>query len=495
MLGYYKKYLLVCLFFLLLSSQGLANHGTLRINPFNTNPINTAGRPTSSFATELREALDHELAQQGGEHHAPFVFSGGIHGESPTLASAVFATVAYVPERINQTGTAITYAAVANDVCWTIISADNDGITGWTRVGSGSTGAYYYQCEGDTTPNQPVLPPNAAWLMQITVTSSALATITDLRTMRQHGIDSVANYASLAAAIDEHNDTGDSQVTLAINQRIHVTTSTTVPANMALLFLGSGALDLDSGVTLTMARGSALLAPPTRQIFYGAGVMSFGDGTIDTMYTEWCGAVADGSTNSRAAIIACAGFAGVRVVEYLKGIYQLSGGSVEIPDGQIWRGQGESGQTIIRQGSANTNALLISGGGGVTLEDLEVRGGSGTGDGLVITDPSADDTVSTIILNRVRFRFAGRDGLSIGGGTNHTMYSVQMTNNGRHGFFCGATNVGAHSADQIRIYGIHATSNGTAGVGAGIQMGITGGAVSEYCQNVTTVLMMTTTAV
>ena len=155
-----------------------ANHGALRVNPFNTNPINTSGQPGGSFATQLREALDHEIAQQGEEHDSPFVFSGGLHGTAGGLTSAAFATVAYVPERVNQTATAITYAAIANDVCWTIISSDTNGIAGWSRVGST---AYYYQCEGDTTPTEPTLPPNRAFLMMVQITASTITTVNDRR--------------------------------------------------------------------------------------------------------------------------------------------------------------------------------------------------------------------------------------------------------------------------------------------------------------------------
>ncbi|MHC4621947.1 MAG: hypothetical protein ACYTEQ_29765, partial [Planctomycetota bacterium] len=44
------------------------------------------------------------------------------------------------------------------------------------------TTAYYVQCEGDTTPNQPALPANSAWLMMIDINTSAINSVTDLRT-------------------------------------------------------------------------------------------------------------------------------------------------------------------------------------------------------------------------------------------------------------------------------------------------------------------------
>ena len=107
-----------------------------------------------------------------------FIRSGGLHGTSGSLISPPFATRAWVDGRdINEPSTTIAYACAANDIGWTIISSDNDGITGWTRVG---TTAYYYLCQGDTTPNQPVLPANSAWLMQVTVSGSAITAVASL---------------------------------------------------------------------------------------------------------------------------------------------------------------------------------------------------------------------------------------------------------------------------------------------------------------------------
>lgn len=159
----------------LFHSYAWSNHGSLRNDPFNTLPDSTA----ATFRTNSRSFWDHEDAQREGEALPVFVVSGGIHGISSTLTSPSFATVAHTPERINQSPTVITYVAAAADVCWTIISSDNDGIAGWTRVG---TTALYYQCEGDTTPNEPTLPPNSTWLMgPITITGSAIVTVQDHR--------------------------------------------------------------------------------------------------------------------------------------------------------------------------------------------------------------------------------------------------------------------------------------------------------------------------
>ena len=166
--------------FLLLARLASADHLTLRNDSFNTLPDTSS----SSFRTDSPVFWDHEAAQREGEHFRPFIYSGGIHTISSTLISAAFATVAYVPERVSQSSAAITYSASANDRCWTIISSDNDGITGWTRVGST---AYYYRCGAALS--LPSLPPNSAWLMRIEVTGTppAITTVAPLYSTNPRG--------------------------------------------------------------------------------------------------------------------------------------------------------------------------------------------------------------------------------------------------------------------------------------------------------------------
>ena len=168
-----KMHIPLVVVLLLLPITLWANHSTLRNDTFNTLPDSQGG----AFRTDSRIMWGHEEAQREGRYFSAFIFSGGIHPISSTLTSPAFATEAFVPERVNQVSTAITYAALANDVCWTIISSDNNGITGWTRVGSTS---YYFQCQGNTTPSRPTLPSNSAFLMEILIASSAITTVTDI---------------------------------------------------------------------------------------------------------------------------------------------------------------------------------------------------------------------------------------------------------------------------------------------------------------------------
>ena len=252
-----------------------ANHGTLRSDVVNTNPIDSAGQTTAAFATQLREHLDHELAQRLAVYSAPFVSQeeACLHGTSPSLTSAPFACIAYTPHRIHQTATAITYNAVANDVCWTILSADDDGIAGWTRVG---TTAYYYDCEGDVTPNRPDLPPNSVWLMRVIITASAIAQVEELYQLYPYGVDQAERFPSFASALDEYNDAGDPAIVLRVSSPLTVTANSTVPPNVVLQVTRTGQLTLDPGVTLTLPCAN-LLADPA-QIFTGTGAVACSDG-------------------------------------------------------------------------------------------------------------------------------------------------------------------------------------------------------------------------
>ena len=265
------------LLMLLVATSVFANHGALRINPFNPNPVNTSGQPSGSFATRLREYLDHEIAQNDGEHHPAYVVSGGTHGAAGGLTSAAFATVAHVPERINQTATAITYNTAIDNTCWVIISADTNGITDWTQVGST---AYYYFCEGDTTPTEPTLPANSAFLLQVDIRgcpgSCAIQTVNEIGVRFITGTE-----------------------TIGVNRRVGTQGLWVVHPR--------GQISLGGGATLTFL--GALIASPTQAIFSGTGTVSF-TGNLHTpvLYTRWWGIVGDGTTddttNLRAACVA-----------------------------------------------------------------------------------------------------------------------------------------------------------------------------------------------
>ena len=344
---------LICLGLVLaLAVSAQANHSTLRVDPFNPNPINSSGQPAGALNTRLREALDHELAQQGGERFAPFVSSGGIHPTSSSLTAAAFATTAHVPERVSQTATAITYAAIANDVCWTIISSDNNGITGWTRVGSGSTGAYYYQCEGDTTPNQPDLPANSTWLLQITVTNTAIAAVQEIGTRRIAGVETV-------------------------------NTARTVGSRGLWIVEPGGSVVLNANVTF----GGGLRADHTQLIFSGTGALTCTAGhSIRAVHPEWWGRnVTPGTTDMVTALNAA--ISTQCPIELLDTTYAVSGstGATVAYNGAIIRGQGME-RSILRALTSGMRVLNLTTAQTPRFADFSINGNSLASYGIYLAD-------------------------------------------------------------------------------------------------------------
>lgn len=259
-----------------------ANHDALRVDPFSTLPDSNL----ATFRTNSRNFWEHEQAQVDGRAHNPFIYSGGLHGTSATLTSPIFATEAFTPERVNQTGTAITYAAVATDTCWTIISSDNNGITGWTRVG---TTSYYYQCEGDGIPNQPTLPANSAWLMQITVTGSAITRVDRLSTPNPIPLERATRIVNLwdygARGAGEDATTAFELALAALNTSVGLEPTSNQPLLSGKLIVPRGVYIISRAITVPkdisiecpiggpgsqedVARGAVLLSTTTGTIFY-----------------------------------------------------------------------------------------------------------------------------------------------------------------------------------------------------------------------------------
>ena len=176
---FFTAIMLICM----LPMYVTANHGALRDDPFNTLPDSN----TRTFRTEGRTYWEHEQSQRMGQFFKPFVYSGGLHEASvSSLTTAVFATVAYVPERVSQSAVAITYDSIAGGFCFTIISSDNNGITGWTRVTTGTPAvgtAYYFQCVASEV--RPTLPDNSAWLMDVRLGAggASITSVVDLRSL------------------------------------------------------------------------------------------------------------------------------------------------------------------------------------------------------------------------------------------------------------------------------------------------------------------------
>ena len=155
----------------------------LRNDAFNPLPDSNA----STFRTQSRDFWSNEDAQREGRHFQPLVYSGGLPVTSASLTLLPVSTEAFVPERINQASTSFVFSTTINNICWGIISSVTTSIIDWTRVGST---AYYYQCQGNTTPLRPTLPANSAFLFYATITgcpgACAVTAINSQRAMSQH---------------------------------------------------------------------------------------------------------------------------------------------------------------------------------------------------------------------------------------------------------------------------------------------------------------------
>lgn len=246
--------------------QGVAvsinNAIVLTVNgPFEADNVNWY----SGAGTVLFNNVPWSEAATANSLFSSYVRNGGFHATSVNLVSPAFSTRALVGGvDVNQTATAITYVAAANDVCWTIISNDTDGITSWTRQG---TTAYYFLCEGDTTPTQPTLPANSAFLMQVTITGSAIAAVSDIALHVVVGIESM-------------------------------TTSRTTGPLSYWVFQPGSCLNISSGQTWT--HNGKLTADHNQAIFCGAGSVAFP--RHQTVYPQWWGGDPTGVVDSAGAI-------------------------------------------------------------------------------------------------------------------------------------------------------------------------------------------------
>ncbi len=96
----------------------------------------------------------------------------------------------------------------------------------------------------------------------------------------------------------------------------------TIPSNVSLT--GKGRFNILSGKTLTFASGSRFDGGRQRR-FTGAGSVKFQEGSVDAVYPEWWGAVADSSTESVTAIEAAIA-SGVKRnrISFAPGVYKIN---------------------------------------------------------------------------------------------------------------------------------------------------------------------------
>lgn len=178
------------------------------------------------------------------------------------------------------------------------------------------------------------------------------------------------------------------------------------------------------------------------------------------------GAVGDDLTDDTSAIEAAIA-SGARIVFFPYGTYRITRALLPAA-AQMWRGEGDV-TSVIKQMTANTDAVRIVDFGGVSLRDLNCKGGSGTGSGIVLQ--SAISNVSNSYFYNVRATSSGQDGIRMEGINKARFYNVECTGNGRDGFRCQSGGAGFGSCDNNYFYGCFAGGNGGHGFNLGPTIG------------------------
>lgn len=162
-------------------------------------------------------------------------------------------------------------------------------------------------------------------------------------------------YTSLDVALQEIAATS---TTLVVSMPLNCPNTKTIPSTITLQFMGGGYLDLTTGKTITI--NGPILAPPVK-IFNNA---LSGQGTVVInshdcrAWFEWWGAVADGSTNNYAAMVAA--MAATKHVQLGNGSYVYNT-LLALPSNFTLSGLGEAGSFLSVLRPNNCQAFSVSG--------------------------------------------------------------------------------------------------------------------------------------
>jgi len=235
--------------------------------------VDSNNNPTASFFANLRTFLNQEDAARCTEQSlGSFIVTGGLHSTSGSLVSAAFGTTGYTSScnRVNQASAAINYGTqgcAASDTAWVILSGSaSDILSNFNRV-SGTE--YFVDC---TNTSQPALPTDSAWLMQVTISGSAITAVTDLRrtspgrglpvvdcgTFGAVGDDATNNTTALQNCLNANN----SQAGMRFLQRgtYRVRDKLLVPSSVCLTGEGMGRTIIKLDTTYDIGTDESILA-------------------------------------------------------------------------------------------------------------------------------------------------------------------------------------------------------------------------------------------
>lgn len=274
-----------------------------------------------------------------------------------------------------------------------------------------------------------------------------------------------------------------------------VTTNTTIPANITLRPRNGAVFAISAGVTLTI---NGYLEAGLYQIFSGDGIVNLGLGSVEEVYSEWWGAVADNVTDCRTAIraaIQCLETRGGGTIKFAaRGNYVVSNGSTPGDPG-IWvEGYDASGHINIEGNQATINGATCNGpivrlgksassGAGteylcyVVIRDLNIAGvGSSAAnlaafpyqDGLYIGNSQKISVQDVLVINIARNGIVGKKNTT---GSAYRVWSandftnVKISNCGNAGICLGQNNhddADLQVIDDVAMFNVVASGLGKA---------------------------------
>lgn len=254
--------------------------------------INTLPAAGSSFLTDLDTFLTEEIPDYARYHLYNTVIEGGIGATDATLTHTISAVTAFPNAHyVYQAATSHTYTGSTRTFVYV---RDDNTRTVTVAAATVTYDDYLVFVEMAAASDEPAVPEGCVYLFYADTSAVAITAVTDRRV---GGIIPLSRYDDLDAALTA---IGDINATLLVTMRADVDDDETVPSNVSLAFTRGGQFIVASTKTLTVYSPENVICSDRVQCFGGSG---------DTVFTVggrvpvgWFGAVADGSTDSTAAV-------------------------------------------------------------------------------------------------------------------------------------------------------------------------------------------------
>jgi hypothetical protein len=244
--------------------------------PYDTiNKLPSAG---PDFLTDLQAFLRSEVADYLFRNFGDTVLEGGYGGTSNNLTHTISEVKAFVSGHwVNNAQVSHTYAASKRT--WVFLRADDSATVNF-GTGDVTYDGHFVFCEVASGTVLVKTPAGTVPLLEVDTDATTITAVTDLRKCRAP----LKYYGDLETAISTIGST--MEATLHITERTAVSVDTTVPANIVLDFTaGRGMLAPNFGITVTIYSPQNIVVAHHRQIFGGAGAISFTEGGV--VYPDW----------------------------------------------------------------------------------------------------------------------------------------------------------------------------------------------------------------